>query len=256
MLNLTDADVDERAVSTDGPLVPAVVMAGDGRSRQSPIHPDTAVLVIHHVCSFIGLPLNLFVAAVILRLKRMNSKPRNIVQLGLIFSNLFAYLPILIEFAYLYMPSPFLCQMYVAVVGLPYVVFLVNLIIALLDRYTAMAHQTWHKKRVTVRWVVAVQLLASLSVAVVYKFPYVSHIVPLECEIQMTQVRLITAVLFVLFILCVIGQLVVYLQIRRLLRRFPTVVGLGPLDSSGTAARRALVQQQTVRMETTKVTYE
>ena len=115
--------------------VPAVVLAEDGKTPQCPIHPSVPVFILHHVCSFIGLPLNLFVAAVIIQLKRLHRKPRNLFQLSLILSNLFSYLPILIEIAHWYAPDePTHCKAYVALVGLPYVLFLANLFLALLDR--------------------------------------------------------------------------------------------------------------------------
>lgn len=119
--------------------IPPLVLAEDGQRPQNPIHPSVPVFILHHVCSFVGLPLNLFVAAVIIQLKRLHRKPRNLFQLSLILSNLFSYLPILIEIAHWYAPGePTHCKAYVSIVGLPYVLFLANLFLALLDRWACI----------------------------------------------------------------------------------------------------------------------
>ena len=131
-----------------------------------------------------------------------------------------AFIPVLIEFAYFHFPSDILCQCYVAVVGLPYALFLINLLLALADRYAALAYPLWHLKKVSVGFVIRWQIVISICVAIVYKFPYVSHILPLRCEVQLLQVRFISVTLFVLFTCCVSAQFAVYRLTKKILVQY------------------------------------
>ena len=80
------------------------------------------------------------------------------------------------ELSYLISPNQELCQVYVAVAGLPHVLFLTNLLLALVDRYAAIVHPLWHQEKVTIRLAVFFQLGASLSISVIYKFAYIASL--------------------------------------------------------------------------------
>lgn len=195
---------------------------------QNPIHLNPIILVSHLICCFIGIPLNAFIAITIVYQRRLRRKPRNVFLLGLILSNLYAFVPAFIELTYFHFPSVTLCRVYVAVVGLPYVTFLINVFLALVDRYTALTHPLWHRRRITVRRVVIWQFLCTLLVSVTYKFPYVAMIIPLECEVQFIQVKLIAFSLLALTLTCVIAQVIVYKRSRVIMRQ----TSLGGADSA------------------------
>ena len=186
----------------------------------NPIHLNVVVMTINLICSIIGIPINFFIACVIISMKRLRSKPRNISLLGLVLSNLSAFVPGLLEFSYLLSPSDELCQLYVAIVGLPYVLFLTNMLLALGCRYSAIAHPLWHMKKVSVRLVVGCQLVASISISVIYKFAYVAQFVPLSCAVPLLQVRIIAVVLLILFSCCVVAQIIVYRRTTAILANY------------------------------------
>lgn len=188
-------------------------------ATQNPIHLNPVILVIHLACCFIGIPLNGFVACTITYQRRLRRKPRNIFLLGLILSNLYAFLPPFIELVYFHFPSMTLCRAYVAVVGLPYVTFLINIFLALIDRYTALSYPLWHRRKLTVRYVIVCQIVCTLVISIIYKFPYVTQILPLECEVKFLQVKLISMSLLVLLTICVIAQVVVYKKTRDIVRQ-------------------------------------
>ena len=58
---------------------------------------DVKLLIAAKVIScVVGIPLNVFVAVNIIRLRRLHSKPRNIFLLAIIFSNLLIFIPTII----------------------------------------------------------------------------------------------------------------------------------------------------------------
>lgn len=195
----------------------------EGR-KKNPIHLNPFVIASHLICCVIGIPINLFIVVVILYMRRLRTKPRNIFLLGLILSNLSAFAPVLVEFAYIHFPrNEELCQFYVSIVGLPYVLFLNNLLLALTDRHIAISHPVWHYKKVTIRRVVCWQVFTSIFISVVYKFAYVSQFLPLKCEVQLFQVRVISITLLMMFTVCVLAQVFVYRSTRKILANYSAI---------------------------------
>lgn len=137
---------------------------------QHPIHSNGVCLVLHIFTFIVGVPLNLFVAFFLVRLRRLRRKPRNIFSLGLILSNFSAFVPVVVEFTYLHFPEEDICRVYVTFVGLPYVLFMANALMSLVDRYAAIAHPLWHKRWVTVPFAIWSLLIGSLLVAILYKY--------------------------------------------------------------------------------------
>lgn len=185
------------------------------------IQINVSVMIAHFICCVIGIPLNVFIASLIVSMRRLRSKPRNILLLGLILSNLSAFVPVLMEFAYLHFPSLELCQTYVAISGLPYILFLINTLLALVDRYTAIAHPLWHFNRVTTVLIVRCQVTASLTASFVYKFPYISQFLPLSCELELLQeFNIIAITLMILFSTCILAHIIVYRQTKGVLANY------------------------------------
>lgn len=224
------------------------VIAVGGR-KQNPIHLNAFVMVTHLICCIIGIPVNGLIACAILYLKRLRSKPRNVFMLGLILSNFSSFVPVLSEFAYYHFPSDELCKFYVAVVGLPYVLFLTNMFLALIDRYVAVVYPMWHLKKITVTLAVVVQLIASLSISLLYKFVYVIGRSPLACEVPLRQVNVIAVSLMTLYFSCVVTQYIVYRQTRDILRGYRKGQTIANVSFSNKTpnlctSKRASVQQQ------------
>lgn len=212
-----------------------------GGQKKNPIYLNPFILLVHLICCIFGIPLNAFIAGFILHKQRLRTKPRNIFLLGLTLTNLSAFVPILIELTYFHFPqNDELCQIYVAIVGLPFVLFLSNLLLALIDRYSAITHPIWHRKKVTVRWAASWQIFVTVSVAVGYKFVYITRLVDLECEINLVQVRVLSIMLVVLFSACIIAQIIVYRQTKRILSNYVTTTSSGRRNQIRTNRTRDL----------------
>lgn len=191
----------------------------DGK-RQTPSYTNVTITVFQITCCTIGIPLNSLLAYAIIRVNRLRSKSRNIFLLGLIMSNLISFIPALIKVAYTYSLNDQICQIYVAVVGLPYVLFMSLLLLALADRYVAIVHPLWHLKNVTASYVIVSQIGASLFVSVVYKFLYIIQYIPLGCELHVLQVNVIAAMLLTLYFSCLAAQFLVYRHTKTILASY------------------------------------
>ena len=183
-----------------------------------PIERNAIFIIVELILSIVGILMNIFIACIIIFSKPLRTKPRNVFLLGLILSNLSAFVPVCMEFAYFISPNHKLCQMYVAIVGLPYVLFLTNLLLALIDRYVAIVHPLWHMDKVTFRFAFFSQLGASIFISVIYKFAYIAQFIPLNCEMQLIQFRIVGVISLILFSSCIVAQTIVYRRTKEIIK--------------------------------------
>jgi hypothetical protein len=123
----------------------------------------TFQLILHPIALCICVPLNLLVGYVLLSDKELHNT-RNAIWLGVIASNLAAFfMDSLQQFVY-YRRSYVACQLFSFLAGKPYVVLLVNLLLATCDRFIYTKWSLFHKIHVTVFRVVAAQLLCSVAI--------------------------------------------------------------------------------------------
>ena len=183
-----------------------------------------AFLIITKVLScFIGIPLNVFVAIIIIRLRRLHSKPRNIFLLGIIFSNLLTFVPALIEVIYWVLPLDIVCQSYVAVSALPNTLLLWNMLLALIDRYVAIKYPIWHREKVTVRRVIYFLLFSSVFLGFLIKFVFIFGLIQLRCTVWTVHSKVVGLTMAILFVLCVIAHFIVFQQTKTLLQKNRTL---------------------------------
>lgn len=187
-------------------------------------------IISNIICSLAGIPLNTFVAYLILRYKRLHRRPRNIFLLGIIFANLLAFLPAVLETISYYGPAEEeassagpICKLLVATFGLPYVFLLLNLFLSLIDRYIAVTHPLWHREKVTVFRASLSLILGGFIVTFVTKFVYLSGMFPLTCKLPFIHTKSLGGTLVVLFILCVTAHFAVYTKTRKLLQDNRTI---------------------------------
>ena len=168
------------------------------------------------VCVSIGIPLNLFVAGVII-VKRNLHKPRHIFWLGVTFSNLFALAVSLNElFVRLVPDNKLTCWTFVLLVGTPYATLLFNLLLGLMDRYVAITYPIVHKNHVTVGRILTVQFLGFLFISVLFKLSYFldGSLVNISCRQHQPHGKIIVFTLTTLILLCLVTQIVVYVKTR------------------------------------------
>ena len=164
----------------------------------------------------IGIPLNAFLAVNIIRLRRLHSKPRNIFLLAIIFSNLFIFIPTIVQLIYLYYPLESLGQFFVFIEGLPLAHLLLNFSIALCVKYVALRNPLWHRKKANVSNAVYFILFCSLSVTCLLKFVYIIGLFPLSCESQKNQKLFYQFIIVLLFVFCIAIYSIVFKLSRKL----------------------------------------
>ena len=163
----------------------------------------------------IGLPLNILVACVILRNRRLHN-PRNAFWLGNIACHLATLSMGLFE-AILVMnpqqhPNVF-CQIYSLFACSPYTNLLLGLLLATADRWIAISHPLCHRSHVTV-FRVAVFLVSSwILVLAAMTSPYWSgKFQLLSCSVQPEVMKWITFSYLVLVVVIIVVQVKVYIR--------------------------------------------
>ncbi len=117
----------------------------------------------------LGVPVNLLVAGPIIFLKRLHS-PRNIVWLGVGFSNILFLLSFLLEVAYARSEGSAPWQIYFEILsGLPNASLVLNLHLSLLNRYVMLHYPLWYKQNVTNSLIVIGQLCSFLFLFLILK---------------------------------------------------------------------------------------
>jgi hypothetical protein len=180
---------------------------------------DNFLIITKFVCCSIGIPLNLSIAFTIVHRRRLHRKPRNIFLLGIIFSYLAFFVPSVIKLIYWAVyPIESVCRGYVAVVGVPQGLLLLNMLLALIDRYMAINHPLLHREKMNVRSAAFLVVIGSVVVVFLLKFIFIVHIIaPLRCEVCLVHVKLVLIVLSVLSVACIVLNFIVYRQTKDLL---------------------------------------
>ncbi|EFX71665.1 hypothetical protein DAPPUDRAFT_255532 [Daphnia pulex] len=181
----------------------------------NPIDLDLFLVVTKCVCCSIGIPLNLLIAVTIVRLRRLRSKPRNIFLLGIILSYLLFFLYPIIELTYwgLYPVEP-LCRAFIAILALPQILLLLNMLLALADRYVVINHSLFHREKVTVRLASGIVIFSSIFFVFLAKFVYIAGLVPLRCEMYVIHSKIIFCIIIGLLLMCIVLNIVVYRQTK------------------------------------------
>ena len=176
--------------------------------------PMNAFVAISYVfCNVIGLPLNFVIAAFIVFLPRLH-QTRNILWLGVAFSNVLVLLEHLVGFYAYQFQSEAANKIFALVTGLPCASLMLNLFFSLVDRYVSVAHSAWYKRNVTITWVVSSQIGCFSILSVLTKGPYLLDIIPLPIGLTSIDMKIFSILGFTIFLLCAVGQVIVYFKIK------------------------------------------
>jgi dopamine receptor D1 len=199
----------------------------------NPIEIGMASVIIKIVSCSIGIPLNISVAVTITRFRRLNRKPRTFFLLGIVLSYLSFFIVPMIELIYwgIYSDES-LCHTYVAVTVVPQGLLLMNMLLALIDRYFAINYPLLHREIMTVRFASIVMILSSILIIFFLKFNYIVGLDILRCEILLVHVKMTLFCFIVLFVACAAMNIVIYRQTKILLRESRTVEATPSDDSS------------------------
>ena len=184
----------------------------------NPIEIGMASLIIKIICCSIGIPLNISIAVTITRLRRLHRKPRNFFLLAIILSYLSFFIVPVIELIYwgIY-PNESLCRAYVAVIFVPQGLLLINMLLALIDRYFAINHPLSHREKMTNRLACCLIVTCSILTVFIFKFIYIVGLCILRCEILILHVQMTLILFMILFVSCTVLNIIIYRQTKILL---------------------------------------
>ena len=178
-----------------------------------PILTDGILTTNNVLCGVIGIPLNVLTAALIVFSPRLHQS-RNILWLGVAFSNVLILFQHLLEFYANQFQSETTKKIFNLVIGLPYASLALNLFLSLIDRYVSIAHSSWYKRKVNITWIVSGQIGWFSIICVLMKGPYFLEIFQYSPRITTTELKLYSATGFFTLLLCIFAQIFVYTKVK------------------------------------------
>jgi len=195
-----------------------VVLTENGELH-NPINVDIVSVVVKCLCCSIGISLNRSITFSIIRLRRLRCKPRNLFLLGITLSYLSFFIPPAIELIYwATYPVESLCHAYVAVAVAPQGLLVVNMLLALIDRYLAINHPVLYRRKMTTPFAGCLIITCSMLTVFLMKFVYVVQLATIRCEILLVHAKLNIIILIILFTSCFVLNIIIYRQTKTLLR--------------------------------------
>lgn len=186
----------------------------------TPVTVSRVETIIHLICLSQGIPINVLIGVVIARNRRLHN-PRNTFWLGIIALNLMTMFMAVLKLLVVHVAQPgdFTCLFFSSTTGKPYTILLFVMLLATLDRYVAITHPLYHRKHVTVRLVIIVQLGISVAVFFLLSMPFIFGWIPLRCGFNLTLSKWTMLLRSILVSLCITAQVKVYLVTRQYLRQ-------------------------------------
>ena len=119
-----------------------------------------------------------------------------------------------------------------------------NQLLSLIDRYICISRSVWYRQSVTVRWVVTIQFFCFVVLCLLMKGPYIFGLAPLECRANPQDRKIFFAFVLIFFVLCITGQIVVYLKTKTYL-----VIGeTGNVEEGGTTGASTAKRQSEIAL--------
>jgi hypothetical protein len=189
---------------------------------EQPLHNSQVYFIFRVLVIAVGIPIQLLVAFVILRTRQLNN-PRNAFWLG----NIKCHFVTLLMGVYEYWTvvnqtihrSDILCRIYSLLVGYPYTILLVGLLLATADRWFAISDPIKHRKYVTVSRVAGCLIISWILVLFILTSPYwTGRLEILLCAVNQDVMKWIMASHFVMVSFIIVAQVKVYIRTRQYLR--------------------------------------
>ena len=179
-----------------------------------PFRVYTYQLILYPMAFCIFVPLNLFVAFVLLTDKTLHNA-RNAIWLGVIASNLTVFFMASLKYFIFYQQSYIACQLHSFVFGKPYTILLVNLLLATCDRFIYTRWPLFHQVHVTVTRVVIAQFLCSVSAFLALSTKQFVEVTPFRCGTDPQTGKVLAGATGTLTLLCIVAKLVVYFMAKK-----------------------------------------
>ena len=204
-----------------------IVKNADGSVFNPLASDDRFVYVFNIVCFIVGL----FASARVIQkqfatCRNDGWRPRHVLLMGNIVSCILTlcvhcFMPIL----YYVWPNDDLCRVFVVFYRLPYILFLFNLFMSIMDRYVAITRSVWHRTKLTINHCVIWLSFLNGLLAMAVKWSFLAQMLPVECAFQFIHGLTILVTILVLFILCTAFLIAVFVitwpQLPRAARAIP-----------------------------------
>jgi hypothetical protein len=184
---------------------------GDG---YVPFDSYTFQLILHPIALCICVPLNLLVGYILLFDKELHTA-RNTIWIGIISSNLAAFFVLSLQHFIFYQQNYVACQLFTFLAGKPYVLLLVNLLLATFDRFIYTKWPLFHRIHVTVFRVAATQLFCSVTIFLVLSYDHITGAKPIRCGLDVQHGKRFSSVFAALTTFCIVAKVIVYFMARR-----------------------------------------
>ena len=187
---------------------------------KSPFQTNMVTAIGYGTCCSVGLPLSFYIIYnIIVQNKEMNTKPRNILLLFRVISGSLTLIEAFIDiinFKFDFKENANFCRFYVLLISLPRILFFLNLLLSLADRYAAFNHSKWHRKTVTVRFVVIFLLSSNLFFSMGVNWVHMGRYAQLQCAYQKGKTIASLGTLIFVFLSCIILQTILYFKTKKM----------------------------------------
>ena len=178
----------------------------------------TAQQIYRMVVVFIGMLLNGFVLLVVCCSRQLRF-PRHIYWVAISLANCLFLLECALELAVIVNHDLSACRFFVVFAGVDYSILLICISLATLDRYLAITHYEWYRKKVTNRGVVYMLIGASALTFVILTSPFWTGYQSINtCTVNMTQMHWTFAWDLLIGIICVILHVKTYITSKTVIR--------------------------------------
>ena len=178
---------------------------------------DSFLAASNLVCNLIGLPLNLLTAAYIIFKRRLH-KTRNILWLGVAFSNVLILLHHLVDAYVHHFQSETAKKIVSYTASLPLISLMLNFFISLVDRYACIVHSAWYKRNIKITWVISGQIGCFSIICLLMKGPLFIEIFVFSSQFTTAQLKITNIVGHTTLFLCVVGYILVNFKVKYYLR--------------------------------------
>ena len=179
---------------------------------------DTFQLVLHPIVICISVPLNLFVGYVLLSDKQLHNV-RNSIWCGIVASNFKNLFTASLQQFFIYKKSYTACRLLTVLFSKAYIVLLIHMLLATLERFVYTRWPLFHQVHVTVWRVATAQICLSVGFFLGLSISFVSGMRPIRCGLGPQNGEMLKSFVCALVIVCIVAKLLLYLTATKLRNR-------------------------------------
>ena len=193
------------------------------------------IFVFNVICCLLGLPANVRVITKLLAVTRKDVawRPRHALLLTTIATCIFILVAqCVIPCVYYWWRNETLCLVFMFLYCIPYLQFLFNLLLCLVDRYVAITRSVWHRAKIAKLRAFGWLFLIHLSLALIFKWFFIAGFVAIDCAIHFVHATTVGVTFTLLFVLCTGFLVAVFVLTWRNLPRASRVIRAAQFFSS------------------------